>query len=305
MSEDSTASSPASQATRRLVAPELLPLLSAMPAFELNDQSLAAMRVRNSSRAAPLSSLQQSVYCEERLIPSLTGAPDVRLLAYTPVNQGVDHRPAYLHLHGGGFVGGSPEIYDGGNRSLAAELDCLVFSVDYRLAPETRFPGAVEDAYSVLVWMFDNAGALGIDRDRIAIGGGSAGAGHAAALALYARGRRPIPLRLQVLDAPMLDDRTGSNTQPHPYCGEFVWTPAKNRFGWRALLGREPGGADVPVAAVPARVADLAGLPTELHVIPGAFHGFGSAIESPQVQLLQHLQRNALSRAFSDNAPRA
>jgi triacylglycerol lipase len=128
----------------------------------------------------------------------------------------------------------------------------------------------------------------------------------------------------------MLDDRTGTpaGAAPHPYVGEFVWTPASNRFGWRALLGQEPGGADVPAAAVPARATDLSGLPptfialgaldlfleesldyirrltragvpVELHVIPGAFHGFSAAgPNAPQVEALARYRHDALARAF-------
>jgi triacylglycerol lipase len=126
----------------------------------------------------------------------------------------------------------------------------------------------------------------------------------------------------------MLDDRTGSASDPHPYCGEFVWTPVSNRFGWQPLLGIEPGTAAVPSHAAPARAADLTGLapafiivgaldlfleedmeyarrlvragaPTELHVIPGAFHGFGFAGEqAPQVQACMRLRRDALARAL-------
>jgi acetyl esterase/lipase len=204
-----------------------------------------------------------------------------------------------------------------------------VVSVDYRLAPETRFPGAVEDCYAALAWLVSQAERLGVDRERVAIGGESAGGGHAAALALLVRQRGDIKLCLQMLDSPMLDDRTGSTRDAHPYCGEFVWTPASNRFGWRALLGVEPGGPEVPVEAVPARVADLSGLapafilvgaldlfleedmeyarrltrvgvPTELHVIPGAFHGFGAAGEDqPIVRHCLNLRRHALARALA------
>jgi triacylglycerol lipase len=126
----------------------------------------------------------------------------------------------------------------------------------------------------------------------------------------------------------MLDDRTGSASDPHPYCGEFVWTAASNRFGWGSLLGIEPGSAAVPSDAAPARVADptglppacitvgaldlfleedleysrrliRAGVPTELHVIPGAFHGFAVAGgQAPQVQACMRLRRDALARAL-------
>jgi acetyl esterase/lipase len=134
-------------------------------------------------------------------------------------------------------------------------------SVDYRLAPETRFPGALEDCYAALVWLHAQAEQLGVDRARIAIGGESAGGGHAAALSILMRTRGEVPICFQLLDSPMLDDRTGSSRDPHPYCGEFVWTPASSRFGWHSLLGVEPGGPNVPTEAVPARAKDLSGLP--------------------------------------------
>jgi triacylglycerol lipase len=127
----------------------------------------------------------------------------------------------------------------------------------------------------------------------------------------------------------MIDDRTGSISDPHPYCGEFVWPAANNRFGWHALLGIEPGSDEVPVGAAPARVADLSGLPpafiavgaldlfleenleyarrliragvpTELYVTPGAYHGFGVAGDNtPQVNNNRRLRRDALARAFA------
>jgi triacylglycerol lipase len=284
-----------------------------------------------SLKRPPLSAEQQSVACEQRFIPGPPGAPDVRVLVYTPPpgKNAAATRPAYLHIHGGGYVIGNPEINDGSNRTIAAELDCVVVSVDYRLAPETRFPGALEDCYAALTWLHAKAEQLGVDRSRIAIGGESAGGGHAAALAILVRSRgSPARICFQLLDSPMLDDRTGSGSDPHPYCGEFVWTAVSNRFGWQSLLGMEPGTAAVPPEAVPARVEDLTALPpafilvgaldlfleenleyarrliragvsTELHVIPGAFHGFAVAGgQAPQVQACLRLRRDALARAL-------
>ena len=320
--------------TRQLIAPELLQSLDLLPSFDWSDQVLAAVRAgagigREAMKVPPLSPEEQAVVCEQRFVPGPPGAPDVRVLVYTPTGQPAEQRPAYLHMHGGGFVLGTPEINDGSNRSLASELGCVVVSVDYRLAPETRFPGALEDCYAALVWLHAQAEQMGVDRRRIAIGGESAGGGHAASLAMLARKRREIPICLQLLDSPMLDDRTGSSSDPHPYCGEFVWTPTSNRFGWRALLGVEPGGPEVPVDAVPARASDLgglppvfiavgaldlfleenveyarrlirAGVPTELHVIPGAFHGFAAAGgDAPQVRGSLRLRSAALARAFA------
>jgi acetyl esterase/lipase len=324
--------SSASGGTRSLVAPELIQALDKLPSFDFNAEVLRGLRAGTpltSMTPPPLSPLQQTIVCEQRLVPGPPGAPKVRVLVYMPPTRADGPRPAYLHMHGGGFVLGVPEINDGSNRMLAAELDCVVVSVDYRLAPETRYPGAVEDCYAALSWLISQADELGVDRERIAIGGESAGGGHAATLALLVRKRGRFKLRLQLLDSPMLDDRTGTAPDPHPYCGEFVWTPASNRFGWRSLLGKEPGGVDVPVEAVPARATDLsgltptfilvgaldlfleedmeyarrltrAGIPTELHIIPGAFHGFGAAGEDqPLVRACLNLRRDALARALA------
>ncbi len=318
--------------SRHLVAPELLSVLERIPQLDLNDDLLAAIRATppgEGSIAQPALTLaQRSVRCEQRFAPGRGGAPEVRMLVYTP--PGADApRPAYLDFHGGGFVMGMPEINDAANRDIALAQDCVVVSVDYRLAPEARWSDSYEDDYAALAWLHQEAGTLGVDPGRIAVGGGSAGGGHAAALALLARDRGEYPVCFQLLDCPMLDDRTAISADPHPYAGEFVWTPASNRFGWRALLGQEPGGDDVPAAAVPARAADLAGLPPtfiaigaldlfleenleyarrlsragvpiELHVIPGGFHGYAMAGPSaPQIQALTRYRHDALARAFA------
>lgn len=263
----------------------------------------------------------------ERFIPGLNGAPDVRVLHYSMPKMTASPRPAILHIHGGGFVIGAPDFSDQSNRQLVLSADCVVVSVDYRLAPETRFPGAMLDCYAVLKWMSENAAELGIDGQGIAVVGESAGGGHAVALALHARDNGGPDICQLVLDAPMLDDRTGSISVSHDYCGEFVWTAENNRFGWRALLGTEPGGANVPDAAVPLRRKDLSrlpptcitvgaldlfleenlefirrlsrtGVPTELHVIPGAYHGFGNILDAPQSRALLFTKVDALMRAW-------
>jgi acetyl esterase/lipase len=318
--------------SRHLVAPELLPALELLPQLELNDDLLAIIRATPPGEGGiPMPALtpeQRSVRCEARFAPGRTGAPDVRMLVYTPPSAAAG-RPAYLHFHGGGFVMGMPEINDAANRDIALAQGCTVVSVDYRLAPEARWSDSYEDGYAALAWLHGEADALGVDAARIAIGGESAGGGHAAALALLARDRGEYPICFQLLDCPMLDDRTAASHDPHPYAGEFVWTPGSNRYAWHALLGQAPGGDDVPVAAVPARAIDLSGLPPtfiaigaldlfleesleyarrltragvpiELHVTPGAFHGYSMAGPSaPQIQTLTRRRHDALARAFA------
>lgn len=211
------------------------------------------------------------------------------------------------------------------NAALATELKCSIVSVDYRLAPETRFPGQIEDGYAALKWMYTQAEALGIDRGKIAIGGESAGGGLAASLSLLARDRGEVPVIFQRLWSPMLDDRTC--LKPHPFNGAHYWTMKNNRFGWRALLGHEPGRDGVSPYAAAARATDLtglpptfisvgsielfldeclefarrlihAGVPTELHVYPGAHHARGFVPEARNVQVESRAKQEALRRAF-------
>jgi acetyl esterase/lipase len=321
--------------TRGLIAAELLPGLDILPTFELSDELIASLRSAGpgSMDRPPLSEALQAVSCEERFIAGAAGSPEVRILLYTPHAKVTAPRPACLHVHGGGYVMGGPEMNDEMNRSMAAALGCVIVSVDYRLAPETRYPHSLEDCYAALRWLNEEAEALRVNRNAIAIAGESAGAGHAASLATLARDRGEFKVCLQSLDSPMLDDRTGSSNEPHAYCGEFVWTPHSNRYGWRALLGVEPGGNDVPVGAVPARTPDMrgmpptfisvgavdlfaeesmeyarrlirAGVPTELHVIPGAFHGYQIVRSSPQARAGERLRTEALAHAFADHAIR-
>lgn len=286
--------------TLPLVDPELRPLLEAWPTLELSPESLPLLR--GAERAMPLPPIPDGL--AERTIEHTSG-PDgnrIDLHVWRPVEPAPGPTAAVLHIHGGGYIGGTAEVMGFLLAPLAARCRCPIVSVEYRLAPETPHPGPVEDCYAALAWMAANAGVLGVDPARIGVMGESAGGGLAAALALLARDRGEHPLAFQQLIYPMIDDRTCTRVS-HGVTGEFVWTPHNNRFGWSALLGREPGGDDVPTYAAAARAQDLSGLPptyisvgaldlfldedlefarrllvagvpTELHVYPGAFHGF-------------------------------
>jgi len=206
-----------------------------------------------------------------------------------------------LDIHGGGYVIGNRLIDDGRNAGWAIALGCPVASVEYRLAPDHAYPAAIDDCYDALVWLHEHADELGVDPARIGVAGTSAGGGLAAALALRVRARGGPSLAFQFLDSPMLDDRRTSPSSRQD--GLLIWSRESNAFGWAAYLGSRFGGDDVPDDAAPARAEDLSGLPpalvtvgsidgfrdediayavrlnqagvpTELHVYPGAPHGF-------------------------------
>jgi len=299
----------------------LIQQILAMPAI---DASTLAERREPSMQFAPPP--LESPNFVERVIPGPQGAPDVTVYVVNAGEPGAA-KPAILHIHGGGFVTGAAKD---GLRALqehAAAIDCIIVTVDYRLAPETCFPGALEDNYASLKWLYDHAEELGADRERIALMGESAGGGHAAMLAIAARDRGEFPVLFQALTYPMLDDRTGSSRQPPAHIGQIAWRPADNRFCWTSLLGTPAGSSSVPAGAVPARVGDLRGLPpafiavgsidlfveegieyarrlvetgvpAELHVYPGVFHGF-NLFPSETTRQYNDALRAALKNAFA------
>lgn len=316
-----------------LVDPELRPFLQRYSLPELTIDNVMAVRaLHRQMRGAQPSPLPATVHHEQRFIAGTHGAANVRLCVFRPKRGAQSPRPVYMFIHGGGFVMGAAEHSDADNAHLAQQLDCVVVAPSYRLAPETRYPGAIEDCYAALRWLHGHAEELNIDRTRIVVGGGSAGGGLAAALALLVRDRGDLPLAGQVLVAPMLDDRTGSRQPMLPWVGEFIWTAQCNRVGWTSLLGRAPGGDEVSEYAAPARAADVSNLPrsyiftgaldlfmaedieyarrlmtagvaTELHVYSGAYHGFNLV---PGTALAQRFQRDfehALRACLASGVP--
>lgn len=186
--------------------------------------------------------------------------PDgIRVLVYDLVDR---PRPSgvLVWVHGGGYVMGRPEENHPECVELAREAGVLVVNVDYRLAPEHPFPAALDDCISVVRWIVDEAASLGIDPDRIAIGGASAGGGVAAAVCQKALDEAGPPLAFQLLLYPMIDDRTALRTDLDPD-GVHVWSPQSNRYGWTSYLGRPPVPDEAPPYAAPARRTDLGGLP--------------------------------------------
>jgi len=316
--------------SRHLVDPDLVPLIEMLPSISFASAPLADVRAMMAATAPPRPPPAPDIEVYEANAPGRDGAPDVRLIVTAPKATRAG-RPGILHVHGGGYVLGSADMTGETDAAYARELDAVVVSVDYRLAPETPHPGPVEDCYAGLAWLHGEAMRQGVDPSRIAVTGESAGGGLAAALVLLARERGEIPIAFQHLVFPMLDDRTCVHPDPSPYLGQFVWNPDANRFGWAALLGHEPGLSDVSPFAAPARATDLAGLPptfmicgaldlfleedldyarrliragvpTELHVYPGAPHGF---MFVPDAELTQTYVRDSMAAwARALTAPR-
>jgi len=281
------------------------------------------MRQFIESRAKPFLS---SPSVAEHAVPGAVGRPEVRVFVVNALKGA--SRPAIIFLHGGGFVAGSAAASVADLQLQAEKLDCVIVAVDYRRAPETPFPGALDDNYAVLAWLHAQKRELGIDSSRIALQGESAGGAHAAMLAIAARNRGEFAPCFLALSQPALDDRTGSTRMPAEHFGAFLWRPELNLAAWQALLGAAPGGATVPAGAVPARELNLqglpptfigvgaldlfleegvefalqlarAGVPIELLVVPGAFHAFDVLVpDSAPAQRYKQALFSALARSF-------
>ena len=251
------------------------------------------LKVRASRAAMPAPEVETDVFTTERFIPSEAG--DIRVLIYDHPER--TDGPGVLWIHGGGYVLGTAE--DDSARLIADELRCAVVSVDYRLAPEHPFPAGVEDCFAALLWMVEHAAELRVDPDRLAVAGPSGGGGLAAGLALLNRDRGGPKLRLQLLLYPMIDNL--HDTPSGQYVDHPVWNRRTSLDAWEMYLGGTPGaGASCYAAAT--RATDLSGLPpayicvgsedlfrdedidyarrlihagvpTELAVYPGLYHG--------------------------------
>ena len=171
--------------TKHLLDPELHPLLELVPAFELDDEQLPLIR-NIPAMAAELADPALAGVTREEVHAAGGDGPEVRALMYKPPEAAATGA-GYLHIHGGGYVMGTPESSDPVNLEICARLGVLVLSVDYRVAPEHPIPAPLDDCYTGLAWLHEQAPALGVDRNRIGIGGESAGGGLAAALAIKAR----------------------------------------------------------------------------------------------------------------------
>ena len=295
--------------------PELEPVLQILPEIVLNLENINETREMSTQMWIDMTKSRpdiKGVNHKDIQVSGPEGEPDVWVRVYEPANRPAT-LPGLFWIHGGGYVMGHPEHDDLQIKQFVKETECVVVSADYRLAPEHPYPAPIEDCYAALKWMFEKADELGVDETRIAIGGASAGGGLAAGLGLLVRDRAEMKIVFQLLIYPMIDDRNiaqASDDLPDAH----RWSRHNNLFGWTSYLNKTPGTDGVPSYAAAARADDLknipptfivvgdadlfveenityaqhliqCGVPVELHVYPGAFHGFDTAVPTAGVSL--------------------
>jgi acetyl esterase/lipase len=293
-----------------------------MRAAQLNGTVDLELLIRN--RSTPVAPrierllAQHDLVIEDHRVPGLSGAQDITVSVF----KRRDHQPGgpgLYFIHGGGMVGGTR--FTGIDRIVGwiDLLDCIAVSVEYGLAPENPDPVPIRDCFAGLVWTAAQASDLGFDPGHLIILGGSAGGGLAAGTTLMARDRGGPDVFAQILISPMLDDRNDS-VSSHQIDGMGVWDRASNQIGWEALLGSRRGTDQVSAYAAPARETDFSNLPftyidcgsaevfrdedvayamaiwaaggrAELHVWPGAHHGFDVIFPTARLSILARRTR--------------
>ena len=305
-----------------------LAVLEMLPGDLLDLSDLPAARARLDEFIAhmPAPEMPDSVEVADHHVEAADGH-QVLVRVYRP-KQRRDRSPGLYWIHGGGMVLGDVGMDEAGCAAIASNLNVVVASVDYRLAPEFPYPTPLEDCYCGLTWFFDRADEFGLDTARIAVGGASAGGGLAAGLSLLARDRKQVSPCFQLLTFPMIDDR---NETPSSSMidDNRLWNRDANIVGWSAYLDGDNGADDVPYYAAPSRATDLSGLPPaiitvgsldifldediayaqallgaavpcELHVYPGAFHGSSSFVPHSDISRRWHRdEMAALDRALN------
>jgi acetyl esterase/lipase len=306
-----------------VAAQEMTPVtIEDLPRLRARDQD-AAVQAREAVLAAGLA-------VEDVTIPA--GDRDTVEMSIIHRPDTAEARPLFYFIHGGGMILGNR--WNGHEEFIKwiDRYDAVVATIDYRLAPEHRFPTPQEDCYAGLVWLDQNAQALRAWSATGLVIGTSAGGGLAAAVALMARDRMGPSIGGMMLLAPMLDDRPSwPSWQQFP---TGVWSAGENRLAWSALLGRDPGLEDVSHHAAPGRTPDHGNLPTtyvevgsaelfrdesvafasgiwaaggraELHVWDGGFHGFDSHVHTALAQGATEARLNWMDRMLGFPARRS
>ncbi|MDD3224573.1 MAG: alpha/beta hydrolase [Clostridium sp.] len=305
------------------VLKELLPMLESNVKFDLN-KDLEMLR----NLKSPSIEKSHNVITTKHMIKG----PESEILVkvYEPKSRKNKKLPAVFWIHGGGYVMGHPDGDDVLCECFTQKINCVAVSVDYRLAPEHKYPAAIEDCYAALKWTFKKSEELKIDTSRIAIAGASAGGGLTAALALMARDRGEMKVAFQAPLYPMLDDRnvTSSSHEINEKNLPKAWNREANEIAWKMYLGNNTSG-ETSYYAAPARAKDLTGLPpayifigqldpfrdetieyvtrllqagvaVEFHLYPGCFHGFDTIFNNTKISVQARNEYiNAISKALN------
>jgi acetyl esterase/lipase len=283
--------------------PELAAVAAAIPKVDLSDLAAAREAERLMFAHLPKYEARIPLSVQDIAVPGQQNMAEVAARIYTSA-ECLAPGPALLYLHGGAYVMGGLPLADSTARMLVERAGVTVVAVDYRLAPEHPYPAGLEDSYAVLQWSVDKGEEYGIDPGRVGVLGESAGGGLAAALALVARDRGGPRLAAQFLDAPTIDDCLDTVSMT-TLSDTPAWQSVNSPYSWRYYLHgvAEPGSANVPIYAAPARATVealsglppayvtayqidptrdegldyahrliQAGVPTEVHHYPGAFH---------------------------------
>jgi len=309
------------------VDPEYLPMMGFLPQLDVADAEKARAVILSMRTEDPMSAVPAGVRVDRRTAPATDGSA-IDLVVFGPEHRTAQPLPCVVYFHGGGFVFGDAATDVRVPSALAADLGAVVVSVNYRLAPEHPFPTPFDDAFDALTWVAgDND--LGIDTTRIVVAGISAGAGLAAAVALKARDAGGPAVIFQALDSPVLDDRL-LTTSATEYTDSPLWNRQNGIDSWNHYLGADADRSTTSEYAAPARATDLSGLPpayiavtsfdplrdegidyarrlthagvpTELQLYPGTFHGSSGVFPQAAISKRINADYTAAIRRALDN----
>ena len=268
------------------------------------------VKLMNKASARSKGATITELHCEERYIPSRNGGPDIRIRLFKPLNS-TDELPGMLYIHGGGYITGTPESAFEIIKNFINAKPCVIIAPDYRKALDAPYPAAFDDCYDTLLWLQENAKAVGMIPDKFIIGGHSAGGGLTAAVALKATDTQDVPIAFQMPIYPMIDDR--QITESAANSNAPVWNAKLNKLGWGLYLkGLTSKNMEIPAYAAPTRATDYsklpptitfvgdlepfrdetidyveklkkAGVPVAFELYKGCFHGFDLVVSGAEI----------------------
>lgn len=309
-------------------ADELLPI----PDRSLPEEMMPGLELTDLHR--------EKLEIDERFIPGPAGAPDVRVVISQPKTHSRsrtlapaldDRLPILLHLHGGAFCLMHPETFGGMEANWALNHQCVVVSVDYRLAPEDPFPAGPEDCYAALLWVATQGDELGIDLERLVVTGGSAGGALTAAITLMSRDRGGPKIAYQAMMIPVTDDRLATPSMAQAGLENPGFNEPASHGMWLHYLGDDYDRSKTSPYAAPARAESFedlppafiqtngldplrdegieyglkllaAGIPTEIYNCPGAYHG-APPLDERTAALAFQIYNAALGAALNPETP--